>query len=456
MADLLIQNGEIVLPEGIFRASVAIENGKISAIGDDSLLPSAKENLDANGLVILPGLVDDHVHFREPGLTQKEDIPSGSRAAAAGGVTTVLDMPNTIPPVSDAEIFLQKRDLIHGRSYIDIGLYGVLAQDNLNQLAGIANAGAIGFKLFMGETTGYIRCPDDAILYQELREAARLGLRVGAHAENDALLQHLKEAIMGSGRTDTPAHLESRPVSAETEAISRGILLSQKAGNAFHVFHLSSTQGLGLIREAKRSGLPITTEVLVGHLMFNDKDYSRLGNQIRLNPPIRSSAHQQALWGGLQQGWIDAIATDHAPHLRLEKSDANVWNTACGFIGVETALPLMLTQVNEGKLSLSDYVKVACENPARIWGLYPRKGTIQIGADADLVLVDMHASRKITELKLHNKNPFTPYEGWHLQGLPKMTILRGNIIMQEGEVLDPPRGRFVPSSAMHSSHPGKK
>jgi dihydroorotase len=454
MADVVLVNGQVVLPEGIFPTDILIENERITAIGDIGSFPNASTIIDAKGLTILPGIVDDHVHFRDPGLTEKEDISSGSKAAAAGGVTTILDMPNTIPPVSNVEVLHQKINRIHDRSYIDIGLYGVLAQDNLKNLADMAEAGAIGFKLFMGETTGYIHCPDDAILYQQFQEAARLGLRIGAHAENDALLQFLKSRMINLGRQDTRAHLESRPDSAEVEAISRGILLSQKAGNAFHVFHLSTERGLDHIREAKRQGLNITTEVLVGHLMFTDNDYERLGNQIRLNPPIRSARNQAALWGGLIHGWIDAIATDHAPHTRSEKTMQNVWDAACGFIGVETALPLMLTKVNQGLLSLHQYVRSACINPARIWGLYPRKGVIQIGSDADFVLVDMQKTTEISETRLHNKNPFTPYEGLTVRGIPRMTILRGTVIMQEGEITGLPQGKFLPSpiSRRKASH----
>ncbi len=443
MSDLLIKNGNVVLPVGIMPATIAIEGGRIAAIGSNTPAKGGKRVIDAAGLYVLPGLVDDHVHFRDPGLTDKEDIPSGSRSAAAGGVTTVLDMPNTIPPVATAEAFIQKRGMIGGRSYVDIGLYGVITEDNLDHLVALAEHGAIGYKLFMGETTGYIRCPQDAEMLQAFRKAAQLGLRVGAHAENDALLQYIKQRLIDSGRRDPIAHLESRPASAEHEAILRGILLSEQAGNDFHVFHLSTAQGLEQLCQAKQRGLPVSCEVLVGHLMFTDEDYTRLGNRIRLNPPIRPACHQSRLWEGLQRGWIDAIATDHAPHTYAEKTAANVWDVACGFIGVETSLPLMLTQVLHGKLTLQQYVRAACENPARIWGLYPRKGVIQIGSDADLVLIDMQAQAVIREDQLHNKNRFTPYEGQVVQGIPRFTILRGNVIMEDGEVLDPPRGQFT-------------
>lgn len=443
MTDLVIKGGKIVTPGGIWEAALAIQDGSIAALGDAALFSPAAETLDAKGLHILPGLVDDHVHLREPGLTYKEDIETGTRAAAAGGVTTVLDMPNTVPAVASVEILRCKMALAEGRSHVDLGLYAVVTDENVDQLGAIAAAGAVGFKVFMGETTSYVRCPNDGLLFKALRSIRETGLRVGAHAENDAILQQLKSELIEQGRTDPLAHLESRPAFAEVEAISRALVLTQAAGNAFHVFHLSTREGLELVTDAKRKGLPVTAEVLVGHLLLDADDYARLGNRIRLNPPIRTREHQQALWDGLRRGQIDNLATDHAPHTAEEKTAENVWDAACGFIGVETALPLMLTEVNRGRLPLEQYVRLACENPARIWGLYPRKGSIHVGADADLVLVDLKQTGVIDSNKLHNKNRITPFHGRPVQGMPRYTILRGQVIMAEGELQDKPSGRLL-------------
>lgn len=443
MVDFLIKNGSVVTPQGIMKLDIAVEKGTIVALGQPGQLPSAKQTLDVSGLHVLPGLVDEHVHFREPGLTYKEDFKTGSRAAAAGGVTTVFDMPNTVPPTATVEAFKEKVDLANGRSYVDFGIYGVITQDNLNQILPMAEAGAIGYKLFMGETTGYIKCPDDGHLYEAFIKVKKSGLRVGAHAENDRVLQLLKGKLINLGRTDPRAHLESRPAFAEAEAICRALIISEAAGNPFHVFHLSTLQGLKQIVDAKQRGLPITAEVLVGHLLLDDSAYETQGNLIRLNPPIRPREHQQALWEGLKKGWIDAIATDHAPHSYEEKTADNVWEAACGFIGVETALPLMLTQVNEGILSLQRYVQAACESPARIWGLYPRKGVIRVGSEADFVVVDLAKEWVIEGRKLHNKNTLTPFEGWRVRGLPRYTILRGEVIMDKGEIIGTPRGELV-------------
>ncbi len=443
MAQLIIQNGTVVTANGSFKAEIAVKDGKISAIGEKGSLPEAAERLDATGLHVLPGVIDDHVHFRDPGMTYKEDFETGSKAAAAGGVTTVFDMPNTAPPLTDVKNLNEKVALATGRSYVDFAFYAAVTDSNLDQIKPLAEAGIGGFKVFMGETTGYIRCPNDGLIYEAFQRIRETGRRVGAHAENDAILQHIKFQLIAQGRKDPIAHLESRPSFAEAEAISRAILLSEAAGNPFHVFHLSTREGLDLVRQARAKGLPVTAEVLVSHLLLDDSYYERLGNLIRLNPPIRTREHQKALWDGIRQGWIDNIATDHAPHSYEEKTAQNVWNASCGFIGVETALSLMLTEVNKGRLDLEQYVRLASENPARIWGLYPKKGAVQVGSDADFVLVDLKKTGVIESAKLHNKNRLTPFDGWKIQGVPRYTVLRGRVIMADGEIVGAPAGEWI-------------
>jgi len=444
MIDLVIQNGMVVTPQGVFKTGVGVKNGIIVALGYENILPKAKEKIDAEGLHVLPGLIDEHVHFRDPGLTYKEDFESGSKAAAAGGVTTIIDMPNTVPPVATVNAFQEKKRIVKGRSYVDYGLYGVLTEENSEEIVTLVDSGVMGFKLFMGETTGYIRCPSCGILYEQFKKVGNSGLRIGAHAEDDVLLQHFKaKFIAKSGRKDPRAHLESRPSFIEHMAVVRGIVLSKETGCPFHIFHLSTKNGIEEVIAAKKNGVSVTAEVLVSHLLLDDSVYEKLGNLIRLNPPIRTKEHQDALWEGIQKGWIDVIATDHAPHSIKEKITDNVWKAACGFIGVETALPLMLSQVNKGRISLEYYSKLVSENPARIWKLFPQKGIIQIGSDADFVLVDLKKEGTIEAKNLHSKNRLTPFNGWRVKGLPKYTILRGKVIMKEGVVSGTPSGKWV-------------
>jgi len=439
--DLLVRNGTLVGPEGLVRADLGIRDGKVAAIGMG--LGPAEEVVDASSLHVLPGLVDVHVHFREPGMEYKEDFATGSLAAAAGGVTTVFDMPNTSPPVSTAEIFRQKRELVSEKSHVDFGLYGVILQDNEENLEDLAAEGAMGFKLFMAETTGKNPCPDDAVIFGAFRRAAALGLVVGVHAENDPVLQRLKRELGKSGRTDPMAHPDSRPPFVEAEGVGRAITLAEGAGNRLHIHHLSTRQGAEIVSRARRRGTPVTSEVLISHLLFDETAYERYGNLIQLNPPIRGREHVEHLWNALNRGEIDCVATDHAPHSAEEQSRANVWEGVGGFIGVETLLPLLLTSVTEGRLSLEHAVRVSSENPARIYGLYPRKGSLTVGADADFVLVDLDARYRLSDANLHSRHPVSPYDGREVKGRPVATYLRGRCVVRDGEAVASPSGRML-------------
>jgi dihydroorotase len=441
MLDLLIKDGTLVTSKGRFRADLGIQDGKVVAIGTG--LGQADQEINAASLHVLPGLVDVHVHFREPGMEYKEDFTSGSMAAAAGGVTTVFDMPNTLPPTSTGRALGQKRERALGRSHVDFGLYGVILPDNEEELGGLASEGAMGFKLFMGETTGKNPPPDDGVIFAAFRRAAELGLVVGVHAENDPVLQRLKSELKEAGRTDPRAHLDSRPAFVEAEAVSRAVTLAEAAGNRLHVHHVSTRQGIEQVIEAKRRGVPVSCEVLISHLLLDETAYERYGNLIQLNPPIRPREHVERLWAALTEGHVDCVATDHAPHSLEEQSSCNVWESVGGFIGVETLLPLLLDCVSKGRMSLERAVQASSENPARLYGLYPRKGSLEIGADADFVLVDMNSSYRLSSEDLHSKHPVTPYHGWLVRGRPLATYLRGRCVAREGEVTSPPTGRML-------------
>ena len=433
--DLLVRNGTIVTAASTFDADIGVVGGQIAAIGKLQL--PAQETLDATGRYVLPGLIDGHVHFREPGLEYKEDFLTGSRAAVFGGVTTVLDMPNTLPPTSTAQRVLQKLELAAEKSYCDFGVLGLLDQDSITQLQPMAEAGAVGFKCFLGRSTGDIGPPDDGRLLEALSIVARLGMRCAFHAENDAILQHTARRLQSEGRTDALAHLEARPVVAEVEAIQRAALFASVAGASVHVLHLSSREGLAVVEEWKRRGVDITCEVTPQHCFLSSDDMQQLGAIVRINPPIRSADQGKALLEALTEGRIDAIATDHSPHLPSEKLQENIWKAVSGFAGVELSLRLFLTY---GGLSLQRLVCAMSEAPARIWGLYPRKGTIQVGSDADLTVVDLSVEDVVEAARLHGKNNLTPFEGRRTRGGAVATILRGQIVMKNGELITPPHG----------------
>ncbi|WP_082375652.1 allantoinase AllB [Pseudonocardia sp. HH130629-09] len=438
--DLVVTGGTVVHHDGRHRHDVAVRDGRIVAVGTD-LDTTGATVVDARGLLVLPGLIDMHVHLREPGMTEKEDFASGTSAAAAGGVTTVVDMPNTFPPVATAQRYRDKLDLVRGKAYVDFGLYGMIDHDNAGEIAGMAELGAMGLKLFMGQTTGDNRCPDDAAIFRGL-EAAAADLVVGVHAENDHLLRLFGERLRESGRTDPRAHLESRPAFIEVEAITSIVTMATEARTKLHIHHLSTRAGLQRIVDLRAEGHRVTVESLVSHLVLDDGAYDTHGNLVKLNPPIRPAADVEALWAGITRGDIDIIATDHAPHTAAEQAETDVWKAYGGFIGVETMLPLLLTATTRGALDVEDIVRLCAYTPAQRWSI-PHKGQIAPGFDADLVLVDPTEEKPLDSASLHSRHPVTPYDGWVLTGSVVATYLRGGLVHDRGEVVGPPSGRQV-------------
>jgi dihydroorotase len=441
LVDLLVRGGTLVTPRWTDEADVGIVDQKIAAIGAPGTFGDRAERvLDAGGRYVLPGLIDEHVHFREPGLEYKEDFGSGSRAAVMGGVTTVLEMPNTVPPTSAATLVREKQRLAEAKAYCDFGLYGLLVQDSVEHLAPMAEAGVVGFKCFLGRSTGEITPPDDGRLLEALAIVARLGLRCGFHAENDQILQHRIGVLRSAGRTDALAHLDSRPVVAEVEAIQRAALFASVTRASIHIFHLSSREGLETIEAWRRKGVDITCEVTPQHCFLSADQMHSLGSMLRINPPIREAGHGGVLLAGLRDGRIDAIGTDHSPHTREEKLHDNIWQAVSGFAGVELSLRLFLTY---GEMSLQQLVRAMSEAPARAWGLYPRKGALAVGSDADLTIVDLDVEDVVDSRRLHGKNNLTPFEGQRTRGGAVATLVRGQIVMQDGELIGQTSGRML-------------
>jgi dihydroorotase len=443
--DLVVKNGTVVTSEPSFVADIGISGGQIAAIGAPGTLGEGSAPvLDASSRYVLPGLIDGHVHFREPGLEYKEDFGSGSQAAVRGGVTTVLEMPNTVPPTSTAERMLEKKRLAEAKTYCDFGLYGLLVQDSVEHLRAMAQAGVVGFKCFLGRSTGEITPPDDGMLLEGMSIITDLGLRCAFHAENDQIMQHMIAKLQAAGRTDPFAHVEARPVLAEVESIQRVGLFASHTGTPIHILHLSSAPGLAAIEEWRAKGVDITCETTPQHCFLTSDAMHSLGSILRINPPVREAGHGDALLDGLAGGRITAIATDHSPHLRSEKINANIWQAVSGFCGLETSLRLFLTYgVHAGRLSLQQLVRATSEGPARAWGLYPRKGAIRVGSDADLTVVDLDLEDTIAEQRLHGKNNLTPFEGHRTRGAAVATVLRGHVVMHNGELVGPPQGRMV-------------
>jgi allantoinase len=433
--DLVVRNGTVVTSAGRREADIAISDGRFAAIAERGQLQGgAAEELDAAGRHVVPGVIDGHVHFREPGFESKEDWLSGSRAAVMGGVTTVLDMPNTNPQTRDPETARVKKALAEATSYCDFGLIGLVASENVDQLRPMAEQGLVmGYKAFLGESVASIPPPDDGALLAAMREIAALGMRLGFHAENNQILQHEIRRLRAAGRHDALAHLESRPPIAEVESIQRMGLFAQETGCPIHIFHLSSAPGLAMIEAWRARGVDCTCETGAHYCFLSAADVRDLGSVVRVNPPARGGEHADALLAGLADGRITCIASDHAPHAREEKLTPDIWGAMSGVAGVEISVPLFLTLgVNAGRLTLERFVGATSEGPARTWRLWPRKGALAVGSDADLTILDLRAAGTIRAADLHGKTNISAFEGRRTIGAAVGTIVRGAVQMRDG------------------------
>ena len=433
--DLLIRGAQIVAPDRITAASVAIAGERIVAVGHDDLMPPARETFDATGLHLLPGAIDSHVHFRDPGYPHKETWKTGSAAAACGGVTTVFEMPNTNPPTGTLEA-LRLKQKAAASSYVDYGIHGLFGDDTVDRLEELLDAGCTSFKAFVGNTFGNLPAPSDGALLEGFEILAPLGIRTVVHAENSSIMARREAALKAAGRTDALAHLDVRPAVAEIEAIGRVITLAEWAGARLHIAHHSAADSLFLLRAAKARGVDLTVETCPQYLLLNTEHMRVLGGILRVNPPIREPRHNQPLWDALMDGTIDMIATDHAPHSPEEKTRDEIWSCDCGFPGVETQMPLMLTEVNAGRASLMDYVRWSAVNPAKAWGLYPDKGVIAPGALADIVLVDLPRKARLSQGRLQSIAKISPWHGRGVQGVPLHTLVRGRFVMRDGRLVE--------------------
>lgn len=447
--DLVVRNGLVVTPANTFKGGVAIHQGLIVAVGADSTLPDAEKNLDAGGNYIFPGLIDPHVHFRDPGLTYKEDFTSGSTAAIFGGITSVLDMPNVKPVTDSPEQILYREKLIRDKSYVDVMLVGVVVQENPHQVIPMARAGAIGFKVFLGETVGGMLPPDDGVLVDVLGHVAETGLRIGFHAENNQILQHRIRQLKAAGRTDPLAVVESRPAICEAESVQRMALFARYTGAKIHIYHLSSKDGLDMIEEQRQKGVNITTETGPHYLFLSEEDVVKWGPLLRVNPPVRSREHGAALWQGVLDGRINFIADDHAPHTEEEKLNPDIWQAMAGLVGVETLMQVMFSEgVLKRGMSVNQFVQICSENAARAWHAYPQKGALEVGSDGDLTIFDPQRRWKIDRQQLHSKSRVTPWHQWEGQGLPVGVIVRGQVMMWERQfVAERPTGRLIRPNA---------
>ena len=408
----LIKNAEVILPSGKTKTDILIADDKIAEI-DPAITVTADEVVDAAGHVLLPGIVDDQVHFREPGLTHKEDLAHASRACAAGGVTSFLEMPNTIPNATNQTRIDEKLELGSRHSLVNYGFYIGATPNNLEDLKTAQRTP--GIKIFIGSSTGDLLVDDQEVLERIFAETT---LPICAHCEDESTVRANAEKY--AGNSDVATHSKIRDHKAALIATRRAVDLAVRHQHRFHTLHVSTADEIEVVSSAP--GI-VTAEVCPHHLFFNIDDYDRLGSLVKMNPSIKTSADNAALWQSLLDDKITVIATDHAPHTMEEKRQPY---PACpsGLPAVENYLALILNQVNQGRCSLEQVAKWMCSEPARIWNMVG-KGKIEVGADADLVLVDMNLSREIKNAEQHTKSSWSPWAGETLTGWPVRTYVMG-------------------------------
>lgn len=447
--DLVIRNGTVVLIDQVRRLDIGIQGGKIAALGENLVYSEHTPVYEAEHLHILPGMVDAHVHFNEPALGHWEGFATGSAALAAGGCTTYIDMPlNGVPPTVRFHALERKLEAAEGQSVVDYALWGGLVPGNVGNLQELAEAGVIGFKAFMscpgGEGEDIFAEVDDLTLYEGMKEIARLGKVLALHAESEGIVSKLAEQALAEGKRGALDFVATRPILAELEAVNRALFYAEQTGCKLHFVHISSAEAVQVITEAKAKGMDVTVETCPHYLALTSGDLERLGPVAKCAPPLRTAEDQQRLWAELEAGRLDIIASDHSP-CPTDMKQGDMFEAWGGISGAQSSLELML---DEGHLRrgvpLPLLSRMLSQEPAKRFGLYPRKGEIAIGADADLALVDMKISYTLEQSDLLFRHKHSPYVGREFGCRVKATFLRGTKVYELGEgVVGESKGSWV-------------
>lgn len=426
MIDLCLSNCKLVPLNK--ECSIGIDKGKIVSI--TKIPPKSEELIDIKGNPVLPGLIDSHVHFRDPGLTYKEDFKSGSHAAAAGGFTAIMDMPNTKPPTNTKKAFLKKKEIAKKKSIVDFALHTSIA--DFEEIKKIAELKPASFKIFMDLV-------DNSFLMNAFEEISKLpqSYPISIHAEDKTITNHCTKIEKDSMNENPEIYTKARPPVAEVVAVSTALALASYYLQKIHICHVSTKKSLQLINQAKISDINVTSEITPHHLFLDDSYFNKCGNLIKTNPPLRDIDNRLDL---SYITHIDIIGTDHAPHTLKEK-EMNIWEAPPGIPNLETTLPLLLNQINHGHMTFSHVKQLLCENPARIFNL-TSKGRIGVGMDADFTIVDMKKEYTINPDDFKTKAKYSPFEGFKVKGMPVMTMIHGKVVMKNGEVYEN-KGKFV-------------
>ena len=439
--DLVIRNAKMVLESGIVEGGVGVQDGQICMIATNEHLPDATTEIDADGNYLLPGLIDGHAHIHDENMLEHEDFTTGSRAAAAGGVTTVIDMPLT-SQIDTPKLVEEKIKQGESMSLVDFSFYaGMMNSENVPIIPTMIEKGVAAFKAFTCEPYQ----TNHGVITRLLSEVSEFGGHITIHSENQGVLDEFKKDF--ENEWDAPiTHSLSRPNLAEQLAVSQMVGIVSQTGGHLHVAHITTREGLHEVERGQQMGHLVTTEVCPHHLMFHRDEMNRLGSKSKMNPPLRSKADRAALWAGLLRGAIDMVVSDHAP-CPIEKKETgtdDIRDAWAGVDGIQMILRVLLSEgVNKGRLTFQRLVNAASRSPAKIFGLYPKKGTIQVGSDADLVIVDPSKEEKISVDAMFSKCGWSLYEGMEMKGVPIRTFVRGvQIFYNDRTTIKPGHGEF--------------
>ena len=451
--DLVIKSDKIFIDGRLIDCYIGVKDGIITAISKEKL--EAEKVIDAEGKMVLPGTIDPHVHIRAPGHDERETFESGTKDAALGGVTTVIEMPISVPPPHSPEIVKRRMDIAEKEAVVDMVFFGAAGTDCLDDIIPCSKSGIVAFKTFLHEAPPGrkeefigLTAPNTGDQYELMEKVAQTGVIIGFHAENNDMINKNIAILRSEGKTSPIYHGRSRPPVVEIETAAKILLFAEKIGTKVEICHISTPEVVELVNRAKSKGVYVVAETCPHYLFLNEDALNKIGVFAKCNPPLRSEEERQGMWEFVNNGSIDIIGSDHAPYTKEEKErgSEDIFTPPAGFPGLSTRLPLLFTAAKEGKIRLDKMVELICENPAKIFNLYPKKGTIAIGSDADFVIFDPNKKGIISKDKMFTKcrDSALVYNGWEVYGKPEKTIVRGKVVFDNGEItVSPGYGEII-------------